>query len=113
MEFTEWTTFDKIHTAPKTQGVFQIRIDEGLLDYPTGKSTMFYYGYAENLNLNISEFQKTILPHLSIPEKNLLIRWLPASNAKTRFEQRMNAFIGKFSCMPYGNEEWLKHLNNG
>ena len=62
MEFTDWVTFQDMDNVPEAQGVFQIRILEGLLDYPTGKSTMFYYGYAENLNLNIAEFCTTILP---------------------------------------------------
>ncbi len=112
MEFTDWATFEKIDDAPKSMGVFQVRIDKGLLDYPTGKSTMYYYAYAENLHLNIIEFTKTILPHLSIPQNKLLVRWLPVSDAKTRFEQRMNAFINRFSIMPLGNEEWYKQVKN-
>lgn len=110
MEFTDWTPFQNFCKAPETTGVFQLRIDEGLLDYPTGKSTMFYFGYADNLNRNLDEFNKNILPYLDRTPDKLLLRWLPDPNAKARFEKRMNAFVNKFSCMPFGNEQWLKQL---
>ncbi len=110
MEFTDWTPFQNFCKAPATTGVFQLRIDEGLLDYPTGKSTMFYFGYAENLNRSLDEFNKNILPYLDRTPDKLLLRWLPDPNAKARFEKRMNAFVNKFSCMPFGNEQWLKQL---
>ena len=112
MEFTDWAPFKNIINAPEIQGVFQIRIYEGLLDYPTGKTTMLYYGYGNNLRENLVEFKNNILPHLSFSKLDLLVRWLPDKNAKVRFEQRMNAFVNKFSMMPIGNEEWLKHLDN-
>lgn len=35
--------------APAGPGVFQVRIAEGLLDYPRGKSAMVHYEHAEDV----------------------------------------------------------------
>ena len=33
--------------APARPGVYQVRLAQGLLDYPTGKSAMVHYGWSE------------------------------------------------------------------
>lgn len=35
--------------APAAEGVLQLRLAEGLIDYPTGKSAMVHYAYTLNM----------------------------------------------------------------
>lgn len=35
--------------APAAEGVLQVRLADGLLDYPSGKSAMVHYAYATNV----------------------------------------------------------------
>jgi hypothetical protein len=43
--------------APATGGVFQVRIPDGLLDYPSGKSAMVHYEAAADLRAAIAAFR--------------------------------------------------------
>ncbi|MGE0547256.1 MAG: hypothetical protein AB7O24_26930 [Kofleriaceae bacterium] len=47
MEFGRWYPLDDAgdHT-PAAEGVLQLRLAHGLLDYPRGKSAMVWYGHA-------------------------------------------------------------------
>ena len=57
MRFVPWypLTEAAAHT-PRGPGLFQIRIADGLVDYPTGKSAMIHYGAASDLHRAVSEF---------------------------------------------------------
>jgi hypothetical protein len=43
--------------APTTGGVFQLRLESGLLDYPSGKSAMIHYQVADDLHAAIAGFR--------------------------------------------------------
>lgn len=50
MRFCPWYPLaEAAQHAPADEGVLQIRIAEGLLDYPTGKSAMVHYAYARDV----------------------------------------------------------------
>jgi hypothetical protein len=46
--------------APASAGVFQVRVADGLLDYPTGKSAMIHYEAAGDVRAAIGEFRAAI-----------------------------------------------------
>ena len=46
--------------APASAGVFQVRVAEGLLDYPTGKSAMIHYEAAGDVRAAIAMFRVAI-----------------------------------------------------
>jgi hypothetical protein len=50
MRFCPWYALDvaEIH-APASRGELQLRVSEGLLDYPTGKSAMVHYELADDV----------------------------------------------------------------
>lgn len=55
-DFVHWYALRQaIEHAPTGAGVFQIRIATGLIDYPSGKSAMVHYDWAENLQRKISQ----------------------------------------------------------
>ena len=50
MRFCPWYPLaDAAQHAPDREGVLQIRVAEGLLDYPTGKSAMVHYEHAPDV----------------------------------------------------------------
>jgi len=58
MRFCPWYSLaDADRHAPAAGGVFQIRIPDGLLDYPSGKSAMIHYDAAADLRAAIAAFR--------------------------------------------------------
>ncbi len=109
MRFSEWKSLETISTmAPNDGGLFQIKVREGLLNYPTGKSAMFYYGFAINLNRGLLKFQNEILPLLEISTDALVIRWMSAADFETRFQSLLNSFVSNFGALPLGNAMLLQ-----
>jgi hypothetical protein len=43
--------------APASAGVFQVRIADGLVDYPTGKSAMIHYEAAGDVRAAVASFR--------------------------------------------------------
>ncbi len=105
MRFSDWLTFDKIaEQVPKEPGLFQIKIREGLLSYPRGKSAMFYYGYSADLNYGLLKFSQDVLPHLKVGAEVLFARWMAAEDFEIRFKNQLDLFHSNFGSFPLGNE---------
>ena len=50
MRFCSWYPLSEAAThAPAAEGVLQLRLAEGLIDYPTGKSAMVHYEHAPDV----------------------------------------------------------------
>jgi hypothetical protein len=50
MRFCPWYPLaDAAEHAPSSRGVLQIRVADGLLDYPTGKSAMLHYELTDDV----------------------------------------------------------------
>ena len=50
MRFCPWYPLDDAADhAPAAEGVLQLRLADGVLDYPTGKSAMVHYAHASDL----------------------------------------------------------------
>ncbi len=105
MRFCDWHKLseDKLD-APEEAGIFQVRVAEGLLSYPKGKSAMFYYGYASNLKNGLAGFVHNVLPLLEVNREVLLVRWMPVPDTEIRFQGYLEAFHAKFGTLPLGNE---------
>jgi len=57
LAFGRWTPLLEAKTgAPTSPGVFQVKIVDGLLDYPSGKSAMIHYDVGSNLREAIAAF---------------------------------------------------------
>ncbi|MFQ5604993.1 MAG: hypothetical protein ACE5HS_17125 [bacterium] len=108
MRYSDWTTLANTETeAPAQNGLFQIKVKDGLVNYPRGKSAMFYYGFAENLSQGLQNFRSRILPLLEVNESVLLIRWLATENTEAQFQNYLNSFFNNFGALPLGNEMQL------
>jgi len=109
MRFSDWLTFDEIaEQVPVEPGLFQIKIREGLMSYPQGKTAMFYYGYSEDLNYGLQKFQQDILPLLKMKAEILFARWMAAEDFELRFKNQLDLFRSNFGSFPLGNEMLLQ-----
>ena len=112
MRFTDWIFLDEIEeSVPIDPGLFQIKIREGLLAYPTGKSAMFYYGYSEDLNYGLVKFRQEILPQLKMQQDILLARWMETENFESQIQRYLHFFQSNFGSLPLGNEMLLQQNN--
>ncbi len=87
--------------------MFQVKTDSGLLEYPIGRSAMFYYGYANQLDFGLREFRSNILPGLGQDERSLRVRWLTTDDTMGPFKRYINKFYRTFGSLPAGNETKL------
>ena len=85
--------------APAAEGVLQVRIAEGLLDYPTGKSAMVHYEHASDVRASATQLaerhtgEALLCRHLEIEPGEGVD--LAAFHAKVREE-----FERRFGCAP-------------
>src|SRR4051812_17051909 len=57
MRFCPWYPLDEAAAhAPAARGVFQVRVADGLCDYPTGKSAMIHYEAADDVRAAAAAF---------------------------------------------------------
>ena len=57
MKFGSWYPLsDAAQCAPPAPGVFQVRVAEGLVDYPCGKSAMIHYQAALDVRAAAADF---------------------------------------------------------
>ena len=100
MRFCPWYPLaDAAAHAPAGEGVLQLRIPTGLLDYPTGKSAMVHYEHASDVRaaatvLAVRHAGEALLcRHLEIEPGESVD--LAAFHAKVREE-----FVRRFGCEP-------------
>ncbi|MBL4636761.1 MAG: hypothetical protein JKY56_23120 [Kofleriaceae bacterium] len=91
--FVHWYLLAESQMVPATSGMFQIRVESGLIDYPKGKSAMVYYGCAENMQLEIvkiaaqREAENFLCRHQSTGEPAVLLERM-----RNRFRERFGVF---------------------
>ncbi len=99
MRFCPWYPLAEAgdHT-PATEGVLQLRLATGLVDYPRGKSAMVWYGHAADLR-GVARALAAAHPGRQLVCRHLieidLATDLPAFCAKLRAE-----FVRRFGTVP-------------
>ena len=100
MRFGPWYPLaEAANHAPAAEGVLQLRLVSGLLDYPTGKSAMVHYEHAADLRASATALA-TAHPRLALLCRHLEIEGgehvdLAAFHAKVREE-----FVRRFGSPP-------------
>jgi hypothetical protein len=100
MRFCPWYPLAEARSrAPAGEGVVQVRLAEGLLDYPTGKSAMVHYEHAMDLSAAVTRLveahagEALVCRHLEIEPGDAVD--LAAFHAKVREE-----FVRRFGSAP-------------
>jgi len=110
VRYTDWVSLNELFDAPVSGGLFQIKIRDQLLLYPTGKSAMFYYGFAENLEDALRKFKDEFVPVLGADARTLMVRWMAVDGVTERFRKQLKLFHTNFGSLPEGNEIWLQKM---
>jgi len=100
MRFCPWYPLaDAAAHAPAAEGVLQVRVADGLVDYPTGKSAMVHYAHALDVRAAAAEVARghaaaaLLCRHLEIEPGEAVD--LAAFHAKVREE-----FVRRFGAPP-------------
>jgi hypothetical protein len=82
--------------APAGEGVLQLRLATGLVDYPTGKSAMVHYEHAADVRARAAELAA------ALAGRDLLCRHLEAEAADfAAFHAKVRAeFVRRFGAPP-------------
>jgi hypothetical protein len=110
MRFSDWQALHDGSDIPVASGLFQVRVKGELLRYPLGKTAMFYYGYAANLEQGCQLFVGEILPLLAYPADELLLRTMATADVDARFRALLHKFSTSFGSLPKGNVAYLEVL---
>jgi hypothetical protein len=90
--------------APARPGVYQIRLAQGLLDYPTGKSAMVHYGWSDgDLRAEVLAFAIGRVGPLAPPRSPrdmLLCRHVEERYPRAVHDRLREQFIRRFGCPP-------------
>jgi hypothetical protein len=101
MRFCPWYPLgDADRHAPTTAGVFQVRVADGLLEYPAGKSAMIHYQAATDLRAAIAGFRAAHADRAWLCRHT--VEMTPAETAATAdFHARLvREFTARFGTAP-------------
>ena|ERR1700760_530986 len=104
MRFCPWYPIAEARDrAPAGEGVFQLRLASGLLDYPRGKSAMVHYAHAANVAAAVETWAEAHGEPASAREQ-LLCRHLiendPATDLAQFHAKLSDEFVRRFGAIP-------------
>jgi hypothetical protein len=97
MRFCPWYSLAEAAAhAPAAEGVLQLRLADGLIDYPTGKSAMVHYEHAADVRA------RAVALALGLAGRDLLCRHLEPGDADpAAFHAKVRAeFVRRFGAPP-------------
>ena len=106
MQFGSWFPLDSAE-VPQAPGVFQIRVERGLLGYPRGKSAMVAYGAGADLRAAVQELLRGAVGERARAHAPLLVRWVvlaPASEPGAVLSRLRERFVAQFGAPPAAEE---------
>ena len=97
--------------APRTSGLYEIKVDNAVIDYPNGKSSMIYYGCTSEQSPTLFD---TINEDWMTPDKGEIRKaWEPYGTLVWRFAvksesqpdhlRRLESFVQRFGRTPWAN----------
>ena len=97
-----------LEAVPQAPGVFQLRIEHGLLSYPRGKSAMVAYGAGAELRGAVQAFLRSAAGERARAHGKLLLRWavLPAgAQADAALTRLRGRFVSQFGSCPVADSD--------
>ena len=111
--WTEWLplTAEQVQFLSEVSGLYEVKIDGRLVDYPGGRSAMVYYGATDAEQPGL---QALVRRDWLTPEKEAILRqwqeygrvvfrWAAAENPAPEHERRVRLFRERFGRAPWGN----------
>ncbi|HVO30471.1 MAG TPA: hypothetical protein VMV18_07035 [bacterium] len=115
--WTEWLPLEEevAKNLSDVPGVYEVKVERRLVDYPTGRSAMIYYGKTEPAAPGLRE---VVLRDWFTPDKAtiranwaeygpIVFRWAAVEPARVDDEnaRRNKLFVERFGRLPWGNPE--------
>ena len=113
--WTVWSplTLEGSHSLSDVPGVYEVKVEGRLVDYPTGRSAMVYYGKTEPA---LASLRQIVLRDWFAPDKEairanwgtygpLVFRWAAVDPPSVDAEhaRRNKLFEERFGRLPWGN----------
>ena len=94
MRFCPWYSLaDAVRMAPVGPAVLQLRLADGLVDYPRGKSAMVHYDADEELSRALDRLRQLALGAL-------WVRFATVENPRERLQRLLREFEDRFGAAP-------------
>ena len=115
--WTEWIPLSResAENLSDVPGVYEVKVERRLVDYPNGRSAMIYYGKTEVENASLKSI---VLRDWFTPDKDairanweaygpLVFRWAAVEPARVDDEnaRRNKLFLERFGRLPWGNPD--------
>lgn len=101
MKFGRWYALDEAAaSAPASPGVYQLRLREGLIDYPTGKSAMVHYGSSDNVRAALIELAETLDPRDLLARHTIEMSAREAADPAAAAQSVIESFERRFGSVP-------------
>lgn len=113
--WTGWIPLSRaaVEDLSDVTGVYEVKVEKRLVDYPSGRSAMIYYGKTEP---ELPSLKGVVLRDWFTPEKDeiranweafgpLLFRWaaVTAGDVDAEHDRRNRLFLERFGRLPWGN----------
>ncbi len=113
--WTEWIplTPASVENLSDVSGLYEVKVLRRLVDYPTGRSAMIYYGKTLP---DSPSLRRTVAADWFAPEKEpirvrwqeygeIVFRWAATGRVDEEQERRLRLFRERFGRVPWGNPE--------
>jgi len=100
--FSTWQPLSAISEAPAGPGLFQVKAQARLLDYPRGKSAMIYYGGGPDLRAALAEVAPALATRFASLAP-LAWRYFSTASHAESLARHLQRFSDQFHSAPVGN----------
>jgi hypothetical protein len=101
MRFCRWYPLsDAARHAPSEPGVFQVRVVEGLVEYPRGKSAMIHYGAGPNVRAAVREFSAARRGESLLCRHTVEMSDIEAARPEVACQRLIEQFMRRFGSPP-------------
>lgn len=111
--WTEWwpLTAEAVQNLSDIPGLYEVKVERRLVDYPAGRSAMIYYGITEKEapSLKAIVARDWLTPEKEAIRRNweaygpLVFRWAATPDPQEEHERRVRLFRERFGRSPWGN----------
>lgn len=114
LTWSPWIVLDADHVeqlGPRSTGLYEVKVDRRLVDYPTGKSAMIYYGCTDGSVLTVREAlardwftdDKDAVRQQWSQYGSLVWRFALEHDPEPEHRRRMESFQLRFGRLPWAN----------
>ena len=101
MRFCPWYPLAEAGAqAPASAGVFQVRVADGLVDYPSGKSAMIHYEAATDLRAATAAFGAAWPDRPWLCRHTIEMTPEETAGADAFFAKLLREFVARFGAAP-------------